>query len=104
MIYVALACLASLCAANKDAACNLDPHCRQIAMIYVALACLASLCAANKYAACNLDPHCRQIANLSAVHTSVMAMVTEDRIECKLAGLCPNRKPSHSAARVQCLG
>jgi len=73
-------------------------------MIYVALACLASLCAANKYAACNLDPHCRQIANLSAVHTSVMAMVTEDRIECKLAGLCPNRKPSHSAARVQCLG
>jgi len=72
-------------------------------MIYAALAFAATLCAANKYAACNLDPHCRQIANLSAVHTSVMALVTEDRIECKLAGLCPNRKPSHSA-RVQCNG
>jgi len=71
-------------------------------MIYVALASLAVLGSANKYAACNLDPHCRQIANLSAVHTSVMALVTEDRIECKLAGLCPNRKPSHSA-RVQCV-
>jgi len=56
----------------------------------------------NKYAACNLDPHCRAIANLSESHTAVMRMVREDRIECKLAGMCPVRRKTHDGGKIAC--
>lgn len=73
-------------------------------LYYLTFAVSVWLCAADKYAACNLDPHCREIANLSESHTTVMRMIKEDRIECKLAGMCPNRKETHNDGRIPCDG
>jgi choice-of-anchor B domain-containing protein len=41
---------------------------------------------------------------MSATHTTVKALITEDRVICKQQGLCPMKIPSSTQAELPCVG